>query len=166
MSIAATARLNNCSSNTVLKLLRDLGQACWVYQDVNLRNLPCTNVQVDELWSFVYSKDRNTAPERKLEAGNVWIVGNPKEELVSTSFIERQNLTLRMSNRRLTRKTNGFSKKIENHAYSLAVHYMYYNFVRIHQTLRVTPAMAAGVTDKLWSLEDMIGLMEWKFKIL
>jgi hypothetical protein len=79
---------------------------------------------------------------------------------ISTSSIERQNLTLRMQIRRFTRLTNAFSRKIENHVASLAIHYMHYNFVRIHQTLRVTPAMAAGVTDRPWSMEDLLGLLD------
>lgn len=74
--------------------------------------------------------------------------------------MERQNLTMRMHSRRFTRLTNGFSKKIENHSYAVALHFMYYNFVRQHQTLRVSPAMAAGVTDKLWTVEDIVALIE------
>ena len=77
------------------------------------------------------------------------IEGNPDARHVSTSFVERQNLTMRMSIRRFTRLTNAFSKKLENHALSVALHYMHYNFCRIHKTLRVTPAMAAGVTDRV-----------------
>jgi IS1 family transposase len=88
------------------------------------------------------------------------ISGNPDRKHISTSFIERQNLTMRMGMRRFTRLTNAFSKKIENHALHLALHYMYYNFVRIHKTLRVTPAMAANVTDHLWSVEEMAALLD------
>ena len=88
------------------------------------------------------------------------IGGNPDPKHISTSCIERQNLTVRMANRRFTRLTNAFSKQVESHAASLAIHYMHYNFVRIHQTLRVTPAMASGVTDRLWSIEDMIQLLD------
>ena len=88
------------------------------------------------------------------------ITGNPDAAHISTSYVERQNLTMRMSMRRFTRLTNAFSKKIENHRHSVALHYFYYNFVRIHSSLRVTPAMAAGVTDKLWSIEDMVALLE------
>ncbi|RUW87332.1 IS1 family transposase, partial [Mesorhizobium sp. M8A.F.Ca.ET.023.01.1.1] len=80
----------------------------------------------------------------------------------STSFAERQNLTMRMHMRRFTRLTNGFSKKVEAHANAVALHFMYYNFVRIHKTLRVTPAMAAGVTDKLWEIGDIVALIEAK----
>ncbi len=87
------------------------------------------------------------------------IMGDPNARHISTSYVERQNLTMRMSMRRFTRLTNGFSKKIEMHAHSVALHYAYYNFVKIHQTLRVTPVMAAGVTDRLWSIEDLIGLL-------
>ena len=86
--------------------------------------------------------------------------GNPDPKHISTSYVERQNLTMRMSMRRFTRLTNGLSKKAENHAYSVAIHFMHYNFVRIHQSLRITPAMAASVTTKLWSLTDMARVIE------
>ncbi len=88
------------------------------------------------------------------------IEGKPDPKHISTSYIERQNLTLRMHMRRFTRLTNAFSKKVENHAYAVALHMMYYNFVRIHQTLRVTPAMAAGVIDRLWEVSDIVALWE------
>ena len=85
------------------------------------------------------------------------IMGDPDPEHISTSYVERQNLSMRMGMRRFTRLTNGFSKKVENHAYSVAVYYMYYNFCRIHQTLRVTPAVEAGITDHAWTIEEMLG---------
>ncbi len=88
------------------------------------------------------------------------VTGKPKKDQVSTSHVERQNLTMRMSMRRFTRLTNAFSKKIENLMHAVALHFMYYNFVRIHRTLKVTPAMEAGVTDKLWNLEDIVKLLE------
>lgn len=88
------------------------------------------------------------------------IHGSPESAHVSTSFIERQNLTLRMSNRRFTRLTNAFSKKVENHEHSVALHFMQYNFCRIHQTLRCTPAMEAGISDHVWSLEEVIALLD------
>ncbi len=88
------------------------------------------------------------------------IEGNPDFDHVSTSFVERQNLTMRMHMRRFTRLTNAFSKKVENHAYSVALHMMYYNFVKIHSKLRVTPAMAAGVSDRLWEMSDIVALWE------
>lgn len=88
------------------------------------------------------------------------VCGDPDEKNVSTNFVERQNLTMRMSIHRFTRLTNGFSKKVENHACAVALHYMHYNFCRIHKTLRVTPAMAAGVTDHVWTMEDIAVLLE------
>jgi IS1 family transposase len=88
------------------------------------------------------------------------INGNPYDKDVSTSYVERQNLTMRMNMRRFTRLTNGFSKKVENLYYAEALYFMYYNFCRIHQTLRMTPAMKAGVTDRLWEIEDIIDLMK------
>ena len=87
------------------------------------------------------------------------ISGTPNFKHVSTSHVERQNLTMRMSMRRFTRLTNGFSKKVENHEHSLAIHYMYYNFGRIHQSLRVTPAMEAGIADHVWTLAELINLL-------
>lgn len=88
------------------------------------------------------------------------VVGHPDLEHVSTSFVERQNLTMRMSMRRFTRLTNGFSKKVQHHEAAVALHFMYYNFARIHQTLRVTPAMEAGIEDHPWSIEDIVGLLD------
>jgi hypothetical protein len=88
------------------------------------------------------------------------VEGRPDPAHVSTSYAERANLTLRMGSRRFTRLTNGFSKKVENHAHSVAIHTMHYNFVRIHTTLRCTPAMAAGVSTKLWELADMVKVLE------
>lgn len=87
------------------------------------------------------------------------VTGNPDPEHISTSYIERQNLSMRMGMRRYTRLTNAFSKKVENHAYQVALHYMHYNFVRIHQTLRVTPAMEAGVTNRAWTIADIMALL-------
>jgi IS1 family transposase len=87
------------------------------------------------------------------------IVGQPAVAHISTSYVERQNLTMRMSMRRFTRLTNAFSKKVENHAAAVALHFMHYNFARIHQTLRVTPAMAAGVTDHVWEIGEIVDLL-------
>lgn len=253
-SLRSTSRMADCSINTVTKLLVDAGKACAEYQHNALRNLTCKRIQVDEIWSFCYAKQKNVekakaAPE---EAGDVWtwtaicadtklvpswlvggrdaeyahafisdlqsrlssrvqltsdglkayleaietsfgddvdyamlikmygdspennkrysaaecigirkqtIAGNPDQDHVSTSFSERQNLTMRMSMRRFTRLTNAFSKKIENHAHAVALHFMYYNFGRIHKTLKVTPAMEAGASDHLWSLEEIVNLI-------
>ena len=88
------------------------------------------------------------------------VIGSPDYEHVSTSYVERQNLTMRMSMRRFTRLTNGFSKKIENHGHAIALHFMHYNFVRVHKTLRVTPAMEAGIADHVWSMEELVALLD------
>jgi IS1 family transposase len=88
------------------------------------------------------------------------IKGNPDPDHISTSYAERQNLNIRMHTRRFTRLTNAFSKKVENHGWAVALFAMYYNFVRIHKTLRVTPAMAANVTDKLWEASDIVAMLE------
>jgi hypothetical protein len=88
------------------------------------------------------------------------VSGRPDPEHVSTSFVERQNLTMRMSMRRFTRLTNAFSKKVENHAAAVALHFIHYNFARIHKTLRITPAMAAGLSDHVWTIEELVSLLE------
>ena len=257
-SLRATSRMTGAAKNTIVKLLCDVGAACQAYHDEHVRNLNCQRVQCDEIWSFVYSKQKNIPEHRRgdpgvgntwtwvgLDADNKlavsWLVGgrdaeyanvfmldvadrlssrvqlttdghyaylnavegafgadvdfaqlvklygaapatskqearyspgkcvgarkerfegNPDPKHVSTSYVERQNLTMRMHMRRFTRLTNAFSKKVENLAHAVALHFMYYNFVRIHQSLRVTPAMAAGVTDTLWELEDIVRLTD------
>src|SRR5438034_603692 len=88
------------------------------------------------------------------------VTGEPDPQHVSTSYVERQNLTMRMNIRRFTRLTNAFSKKVENHAHSVALFYMHYNFCRIHQTLRVTPAMEAGLATSVWSIADIVALVD------
>jgi hypothetical protein len=88
------------------------------------------------------------------------VAGKPEDKHISTSYVERQNLTMRMSMRRFTRLTNAFSKKLENHCHALALYFVFYNFMRIHKTLRVTPAMAAGITDRIWSWEDIIAIVD------
>jgi IS1 family transposase len=253
-SIRATCRMTGVAKNTVVKLLVDLGKACFEYQDKALRNLPCKRLQCDEIWSFCYAKEKNVPSDKKgrFGFGDVWtftslcaetklvpswhignrdianatlfmkdlairlknrvqlttdghkmyleavdnafggeidfsqlikiyghtpeseiryspaecigteihpIAGNPDKEHVSTSYVERQNLTMRMGMRRFTRLTNGFSKKVQNLAYAVSLHFMHYNFCRIHQTLRVTPAMEAKVTDHVWTIEEILGLL-------
>ena len=255
MSIRAIARLTGVSKNTIVKFLRDAGEACARYQDETLRGLTCKRIQVDEIWSFVGMKQKNVPAERKGEFGvsDVWtwtaiyadtklnvswllgdrttataiefmtdlasrlasrvqitsdghkayldaveeafgadvdyaqlvkiygeapeaqkryspaecvgcktevVTGRPDPEHISTSFAERANLTMRMGMRRFTRLTNAFSNDAENHAHAIAIHFIFYNFACIHQTLRVTPAMAAGVTDKLWELADIVAMID------
>ncbi len=255
MSIRAITRLTGASKNTIAKLLVDAGKACAAYHDANVRNVKAARIQVDEIWSFTYAKQKNVAGAKAApdQAGDTWtwtaldadsklivsylvggrdaeyamwfmddlasrlanrvqltsdghrayleavegafgcdvdyaqlvkmygptitapgryspaectgakkvrVTGNPNHADVSTSYVERQNLTMRMHMRRFTRLTNAFSKKVENHAHAVALHMMYYNFVRIHKTLRVTPAMAAGVADRLWEIADIAKLVE------
>lgn len=100
------------------------------------------------------------SPPRFVSATTEVVKGNPDPRHISTSFVERQNLTMRMQMRRFTRLTNGFSKKQENHAHAVALHFLHYNFVRIHKTLRVTPAMAAGIAQHVWSIEEIVGLLD------
>jgi IS1 family transposase len=255
-SLRATARICDVSRDAVLKLLEDAGRACSVYQNKVFNDLPCKVIQCDEIWSFVYAKEKNASEKMKEQgkAGNVWtwtaicadtklvpcwfvgsryagaayhfihdlaarlknrvqlttdgfkaylnavedafgsnidyamlvklygnaperpdvtkyspamcigsrvakIKGNPAYEDVSTSCAERQNLTMRMGMRRFTRLTNAFSKKVENHEAAVALHFMYYNFCRVHQSLRVTPAMAAGVADHVWEIEEIVAII-------
>jgi IS1 family transposase len=255
MSIRAVTRLTGASKNTVAKLLADAGKACMAYHDEHVRNVDAVQVQVDEIWSFTYAKQRNvtTAKAAPEGAGDTWtwtaidadtkliisylvggrdaeyavefiqdladrcrnriqlssdgysayvgavedafgddidyamivkqygevagpkgryspavctgirkrrVTGRPDKSHVSTSYAERSNLTMRMHMRRFTRLTNAFSKKVENHAYAVALHFMYYNFIKLHSTLRVTPAMAANVTDRLWEISDIVKLVE------
>lgn len=255
-SLRATTRMAGCSINTVSKLLLDVGEACATYQDEHLRDLACKTVEADEIWSFVYSKQRNVPDEFKGQfgIGDVWTwtalcadtkliaswyvggrdrddaaafladlkgrlrgriqlttdghgayessvglvfkgdidwaqlvkeykspsregqarysppvctgtktriqKGNPDPARISTSYVERQNLKMRMSMRRFTRLTNGFSKKLDNHMAAIALHFMHYNFARTHKTLECTPAMAAGVADHRWSLAEIAGLLD------
>ena len=254
--INAVARMTGAGKPTILRLLANLGKACKEYQDQKLRNLTCKRIQVDEIWSFCFAKDKNLPDELKerFGFGSVWtwmaidadtklipswlvgdrsaeyadkfisdlagrlahrvqltsdghkpyleavwgafgcdvdysmlvklysnpptgnqtryspgvccgakkekVMGNPDKKHVSTSYAERHNLQMRMSLRRFTRLTNAHSKKIENHIHAISMYTMYYNFCRIHSTLKVAPAMEAGVSSKLWSLEDMIKLID------
>jgi IS1 family transposase len=106
------------------------------------------------------SFDTKYSPGECIGTQSAVLAGNPDPKHISTSFVERQNLTMRMSMRRFTRLTNGFSKKIENHEAAIALHFMYYNFCRIHKTLRVTPAMEAGLANHVWTMEELVGLLE------
>lgn len=101
---------------------------------------------------------RRYSPPRMVRSYTTCCSGKPDKDHISTSYVERQNLTMRMSMRRFTRLTNAFSKKTENHAHAVAIHFMWYNFGRVHKTLRVTPAMEAGVADHVWSLEEVASL--------
>jgi len=114
----------------------------------------------------LYSAEKGSSPERRYSPANCCgaikstVEGKPDKAHISTSYVERQNLNMRMGMRRFTRLTNAFSKKIENHCHSLALYFLYYNFVRVHKSLKVTPAMAAGVSDRLWEVEDIVALID------
>jgi IS1 family transposase len=257
----ATSRITGAARNTVDKLLVDLGEVASEYQDTALRNLPCRRLECDEIWAFVYSKQKNVPENYDGDArGDVWtwtaidaesklvpswlvgertnkdcylflsdlrsrlrpgriqlttdglgsyfevveplfgadrvdfaqlikqyggpddvnhrytppectginvrkVTGEPNPNYISTSYVERQNLTMRMNMRRFTRLTNAFSKKVENHAASVSLHFLSYNFARPHQTLtkrhgrKTTPAMAAGVAEHVWHVREIAGLL-------
>lgn len=108
------------------------------------------------------SFDTKYSPGECIGTQTAVLQGKPDPKHISTSFVERQNLTMRMSMRRFTRLTNGFSKKTENHEHMLGIYFMYYNFCRIHQTLRVTPAMEAGLSNHVWKVDELIELLESK----
>ena len=256
-SLRATSRIADVSINTVTKLLVDVGAACQKFHDYTVINVKSQRVQCDEIWSFVYAKDKNVedavaAPDK---AGDVWtwtgidadsklivswfvgnrdaesalefmqdiksrianriqltsdgykpylkavdetfdghidfaqlvkvygssesqgnerrysaaefvgtkkiiIEGRPDVDHISTSYVERQNLTMRMHMRRFTRLTNGFSKKIENHCHAITLHFVYYNFCKVYKTLRITPAMEAGLADRPMSIQQIVELTD------
>jgi IS1 family transposase len=260
MSIRATVRITGAAKNTITKLVVDLGEACESYQDRTLVDLPCQTIQCDEIWNFVYAKQKNVPEQHKGKYGygNVWTWiaidadsklvpawyvgqrnaedgflfmmdlkhrlrdshvqlttdglkaysaaigfsfgtevdwavlqktyrsdpsgerryspsictgididikrGDSDPKKISTSYVERQNLTMRMGMRRCTRLTNAFSKKAENLAAAVALHYMHYNFARPHMSLKNpyprTPAMAAGKADHVWTLQEIAGLLD------
>jgi len=250
--------MTGAAKNTVTKLLCDLGKACSFYMDREMRNLSCLRLECDEIWSFVYCKNKNVPVSKASDAGvgDVWtwtaicadtklvpsfmvggrdagaardfmndlagrlayrvqlttdgnsvylmaveeafgddidyailqkiygtdanykrpetryspakvngirrrtIIGKPNRKHVSTSYVERNNLTMRMSIRRFTRLTNAFSKKLENLTHAVALHFMHYNYCWKHQTIKMTPAQAAGIADHRWSIEEIIGLLD------
>lgn len=261
-SVRAAGRIAGAAKGTVLRLLAEVGAACAAYQDTRLRNLPCTHLQCDEIWSFVGMHERRVpddlkgsgvgdswtwtaicadtkiipcwhigtrdadaaaafmedlasrlanrvqlttdghkaylrgveeafgwngvdyamlvklygpapegarrySPPECVGAEKVWIMGEPEKAKVSTSFVEPHNLTMRMSVRRFTRLTTGYSKKLENHMHAVSLFMMHYNFARPHHTLtkakggiHTTPAMAAGVADHVWKLEEIPALAD------
>lgn len=258
-SIRSTVRMTGVAKNTVAKLLVDIGCSAHDMMERTLVALPCKRIQCDEIWSFVYAKEKNVPEEMKDEpgVGDVWtwtalcadtklivgwmvggrdaeyardflkivasrlanrvqltsdghgayldavpeafgseidyamlvklygaehagagrysppscigckkkrVIGKPDKKHVSTSYVERSNLSMRMGMRRFTRLTNAFSKKLENHMHAVTLYFAHYNFCRVHQTLGVTPAMAAGVADHVWTIEELVGLLDDKKK--
>jgi IS1 family transposase len=255
VGVNATCRVTGAAKNTVLKLLAQLGEACAQYHAEHVCHLLTKRVQCDEIWAFVYAKQKNVPTEMRGQfgVGDVWtwtaidadnkliisymigqrtaeyanefmhdvagrlsrkvqlttdglrvyldavddafggdvdysqlikiygedhsgpgrysppevvrveqeeICGSPDPSHVSTSFVERQNLSMRMGMRRFTRLTNAHSKKIENHAHAIALYFMHYNYCKIHSTLRVTPAMACGLSREVWEIEDLLKLID------
>jgi hypothetical protein len=112
--------------------------------------------QLQKIYGAPAENDTRYSPATCIGCEMKTVSGNPNPDHVSTSYVERHNLTMRMGMRRFTRLTNGFSKKIQNHAAMVAIHAVYYNFARIHKTLRITPGMAAGLSDHVWSLEEIV----------
>jgi IS1 family transposase len=259
-SLRSISRVADVSINTVTKLLVDAGTACAAFHDERVRGFRSRRVQVDEVWSFCYAKQKNVpmAKAAPTGAGDLWtwtaldadtklmcswvvgardaeyamalvddlrsrlvgrvqlttdglrayleavedafgddvdyaqlvklygaapegppgsaerkyspgecigyrkvvVSGRPDKAHVSTSYVERHNLIMRMSMKRFTRLINAFSKKLANHEHSLALYFTYHNFVRVHDSLRVTPAMAARVSERLWSMEDLVRLID------
>ncbi len=253
-SMRSISRVVGVSINTVAKLLAEAGEACTDFHDENVLGLNCTRIECDEIWSFVYAKEKNVTENAPAFAGDVWTwtsicadtklicnwfvggrdadyakvfmddlasrlnnrvqlttdghkaclqaiegafgndidyaqlvkmfgavpesakgryspaqcngikkeakIGNPDEKLVSTSYAERQNLTMRMQMRRFTRLTNAFSKKFESHCHMIALYTVYYNYIRRHKTLKTTPAVAAGLADAPRGFDFIVGLVE------
>jgi IS1 family transposase len=252
-SIRSTERISGLNRNTIMRVLVLAGAKCEQVSEKMIRNVPVSEIQADEIWSFIGKKEkavkadddptfgdaytfvgieRNSklvlawhlgrrttrdteaftekinettsgkfqittdgfkayvdavhmslgtrvdfaqlikvytaspegehcySPSEVVSTEVVPVIGRPDPNKICTSHVERNNLTMRIFLRRLTRLTLGFSKKLENHIAAIALHYVHYNFVRIHQTLRVTPAMEAGVTDHLWTLTDMVTVLE------
>ncbi len=249
-SIRATERMTETHRDTIMRLARRVGDGCAYLMDERMRNLPCQNVQIDEIWTFVYKKQRHVKEQDNRSAvGDFWVyvaldadskivpsyrvgkrdlittrnflddlasrlknrvqlssdelqfyadgvkrsfgenvdygtivksyesepigpgrysppkvvgthktekIGNPCPELISTSYVERQNLTMRTNIRRLTRLSSGFSKKFENLRAAISLHFANYNFCRIHGTLGTTPAVAAGVASEPWTIDRLL----------
>lgn len=133
----------------------------WAGYTIAVSNTFGNDVDFAQLVKIYGKPDVNEArysPPKCIGAEKHERIGSPDRAHISTSFVERQNLTMRTNIRRFTRLTNAFSKKVENHAHAVSLHFMFYNFARMHKTLRVTPAMAAGVADHVWSLEEIAGL--------
>jgi hypothetical protein len=116
--------------------------------------------QLHKIYRAPQENETRYSPARCIGCSSKDVQGNPDPKHISTSFVERQNWTVRTNMRRYTRLSNGFSRKLENHAAATALNYFAYNFIKIHRTLRVSPAMAAGVTDHLWEVEDLVALWE------
>lgn len=121
--------------------------------------MDCDYAQLQKIYGASDEPEKRYSPATCIGCDMKVVSGNPDPQHISTSYVERQNLTMRMSMRRFTRLTNAFSKKLENHAYAVAVHFMHYNYVRIHSSLRVTPSMEANLSDHAWTLDELVALI-------
>jgi hypothetical protein len=137
-----------------------------VYLDAVAGAFMDTEIDYAMLVKLYGDETRGAGPERKYSPGECYgarklpVMGNPNEAAISTSHVERQNLNIRMGLRRFTRLTNAFSKKIDMHVYALSLYFVFYNFVRTHKARKLSPAMAAGVAERLWSMEDVVALID------
>jgi IS1 family transposase len=121
--------------------------------------MDCDYAQIQKIFGASDEPEKRYSPATCIGCDIKVVSGDPDPKHISTSYVERQNLTMRMGIRRFTRLTNAFSKKLENHAYAVSLHFMYCNYVRIHQTLRVTPAMESGLSDHAWDLAELVRLL-------
>lgn len=129
---------------------------CW---HTGNRDLSSAKIYIDDVADRLANPETRYSPGKFVEAKCGMLIGNPDKDHISTNYVERQNLTMRMSMRRFTRLTNSFSKKVEIHMYSISLHFMYYNFCRIHKTLEVTPAMEAGIAESVYDLDFIVELI-------
>jgi hypothetical protein len=120
----------------------------------------CDYSQLYKIYRFPGEEETRYSPGKRIGCATKTVIGDPDPKHVSTSFVERQNWTVRTTLRRYARLSNGFSRKLDNHAAAVALNYFSYNFIKIHRTLRMSPAMAAGVTDRLWDVNDLVTLWE------
>ena len=157
----AHAFMEDCASRIIgrVQITTD-GNRVYVDAVEGAFGMDCDYAQLQKIYGASMEPERQYSPARCIGVDMKIVSGNPDPKHISTSYVERQNLTMRMSMRRFTRLTNGFSKKLENHEHAIAIYFMYYNFCRIHQTLRVTPAMEAGLADHVWGLEELVGLLD------
>lgn len=163
-------RTANHAYQFISDLKRKLSNRVQLTTDGNIKYLDAVDDQFSDDIDYamlvkIYGNEENEkrySPIKCLGAKVEVIKGNPEPTQISTSFVERQNLTMRMNMRRFTRLTNGFSKKVDKLKHAVSLHYMYYNFVRIHKTLGMTPAMAAGVADHVWTLQEIVLLEKFQ----
>ena len=156
----ATEFMQDCASRITNRVqITTDGHRAYLEAVENAFGADIDYAQLQKIYGAPTENETRYSPAKCIGCDVKVVSGNPDPKHVSTSFVERQNLSMRMSIRRFTRLTNAFSKKVQNHAAAVALWFMYYNFCRIHQTLRVTPAMEAGLSDHVWSLMELVGLL-------